>query len=471
MIIIIISIIFLIPLVFISNYWFIQLIFIFLRFIFIFKLNWFSFFWGVSYFFGADLLSFTMIILRFWICTLIIIAREKLYKNNYYWEIFIFIIVILIIRLYLTFRSINFFVFYLFFEISIIPTLFLIIGWGNQPDRLFAGIYLLFYTLLASLPIIVGIFYIYRSLKTLDFYYFKSIDRVLLFFGVNMVFFIKIPIFFVHLWLPKAHVEAPVSGSIILAGVILKLGGYGLFRVIKLFSLVNIYINTYIIVINIFGGMIISLICLRQRDIKSLIAYSSVSHIGLVLRGILTLNLYGFWGALVLILAHGLCSSGLFCLANLSYERSHRRRIYINKGIMTFFPRVSLWWFLLCSSNMAAPPSLNLFGEILLIISLVAFRKFTIFSLFFIAFYRTAYSLFLYSYTQHGNHYSGIYAVNGVSIREYLLLFLHWVPLNLLILNTDNLSVWIYLSSLYFKILICGIKEMIFILDNFFYIQ
>nr|ARH54927.1 NADH dehydrogenase subunit 4 [Ceutorhynchus parvulus] len=433
---------FLMPLAFYSNYWLVQLMFLFMMFMFMLKLNCSIFSFYLSYIFGIDTVSFTLIMLSFWICFLMILASENVFKTNYYWEFFLFIIIVLMMSLFLTFSSLNFFMFYMFFEISIIPTLFLIIGWGNQPDRLFAGIYLLFYTLLASLPMMVGIFYVYKSFFTLDFYFFKLIYNLFLYFGINMVFFVKIPMFFIHLWLPKAHVEAPIAGSMILAGIMLKLGGYGLFRTMKLFIEVNMYLNIYFIVINMIGGMLISMICLRQSDMKSLIAYSSVSHMSLVLSGILVMNLHGFWGALVLMLAHGLCSSGLFCLANLAYERSQSRSIYMNKGMMNLFPSLSLWWFLLCTSNCASPPSLNLFGEILLMISLIAFSKFIMFSLFFMAFYSAVYSLFLYSFTQHGFYYSGVYSTQYIYNREYFLLFLHWVPLNLLILNSDIFSMF-----------------------------
>lgn len=177
----------------------------------------------------------------------------------------------------------------------------------------------------------------------MDFYFLSlNLDNFLFYLCINIVFFVKIPIYLIHLWLPKAHVEAPISGSIILAGVILKLGGYGLFRVIKIFLNIGLKINFIFITISLIGRVYISLICLQQRDIKLLIAYSSVSHIGLVLRGLLTLNLMGMWGRLVLILGHGLCSSGLFCLANISYERLNRRSLYLNKGLMNFMPTLSI---------------------------------------------------------------------------------------------------------------------------------
>lgn len=159
---------------------------------------------------------------------------------------------------------------------------------------------------------------------------------------MNLVFLVKIPIFFIHLWLPKAHVEAPISGSMILAGVILKLGGYGLIRLIKNFIFIGLNLNIYIRLIRLVGGFFVSLICLRQRDVKSLIAYSSVSHISLVLAGIITINLYGLFGSVIIIVAHGLCSSGLFCLANFNYERIRRRRFFLNKGFINLLPNLSL---------------------------------------------------------------------------------------------------------------------------------
>nr|ALO77236.1 NADH deshydrogenase subunit 4 [Elmis aenea] len=436
--------IFMIPLSFLSKFFWVIQCFFFLYFLFLMNFSFDYLFMNISLSFGVDLFSFMMIILSFWICSLMILASEKLYKNNFYYNYFSFLMILLMFFLFCTFATMNLFLFYLFFEASLIPTLILILGWGYQPERIQAGIYLLFYTMFASLPMLISVFYVYNKFNSLDYFFMTIIDsHLVLYLCMNFVFLVKIPMFFVHLWLPKAHVEAPVSGSMILAGIMLKLGGYGMMRLMIIFISIGVKINYFFVMISMIGGVMVSLICLRQSDMKSLIAYSSVAHMGMVLGGIMTLNYWGFCGSFLMMIAHGLCSSGLFCLANISYERLMSRSLFLNKGLINLMPSMSLWWFLFCSSNMAAPPSLNLLGEIMLINSLVSWNFLTMISLSFISFLSAAYSLYLYSYSQHGKLYSGLYSFSLGYIREYLLLFLHWVPLNILFLKSEYFVLWI----------------------------
>nr|YP_010372106.1 NADH dehydrogenase subunit 4 [Leucoma salicis]UOX27466.1 NADH dehydrogenase subunit 4 [Leucoma salicis] len=437
--------IFMIPICFLSNiFWMVMLMLFLMMFLFMnltLKLNLFC---NLSYYMSFDILSYGLILLSILICSLMVMSSENLLKNNFYVEFFLLNIIILMMMLYLTFSVMNMFLFYLFFESSLIPTLILIIGWGYQPERISAGMYLLFYTLFMSLPLLMGIFYIFNNTMSMMIYFLKffNMNMYLLYISMIFAFLVKMPMYFVHLWLPKAHVEAPVSGSMILAGIMLKLGGYGLLRVMIFLQEVNLKLNYIWIIISLVGGLFISMKCFCQVDMKSLIAYSSVAHMSMVIGGIMVMNYWGFIGSYMLMISHGLCSSGMFCLANINYERLHSRSLYINTGMMNFMPSMSLWWFLLISSNMAAPPSLNLMGEIGLMISLVSWSWFSMILLMLISFFSAGYSLYLYSYTQHGELYSGIYSYYLGLSREYLLLMLHWIPLNILILKIDYVMIW-----------------------------
>lgn len=444
------------------NYWLIQNRLFLIRFLFI-LINYSNYFFiNLRYSFGIDLLSYGLILLRIWIIALIYMAREKILSNNNFLTVFTFLILFLLLALVLTFRTLNFFIFYLFFEISLIPTLFLILGWGYQPERLQAGFYLLFYTLFGSLPLLICILYIYITNNRLFYIIFNNlrINYLYLYLGLVFAFLVKMPIFMVHLWLPKAHVEAPISGSIILAGVLLKLGGYGLIRVFRIIQIIGLKINLLWVSIRLFGGMLIRLICFYQTDIKSLIAYSSVAHMRIVIGGIITISFWGIRGSYLLIISHGLCSSGLFCLANIVYERVGSRRIIINKGVINFIPRMALWWFLLRACNIAAPPSINLLREIRLFNRIIGWSTYSIIVLILLSFFRAGYTIYLFSYSQHGKYYRSLYGVVTGRIREYLILFLHWFPLLFLIIKRDSFF-YLYLNSL-IKTLICGVKNMRF---------
>nr|YP_002970769.1 NADH dehydrogenase subunit 4 [Valentia hoffmanni]ACJ69581.1 NADH dehydrogenase subunit 4 [Valentia hoffmanni] len=434
---------FLIPVIYMGLWWFF-LMFLMLGFFFYFNVFWFLGYYSMlSYSFGGDVLSMCMLFLSIWIIFLMVLASGLVYSlSNYYIE-FMLVSFFLLLFLIFSFSTSNLFLFYLFFESSLIPTLLLIFGWGYQPERLGAGFYLLFYTLFASLPLLISIFVVHNYSFTL-FYFLIFLDcNFYLFLCFVVAFLVKMPMIFVHFWLPKAHVEAPVAGSMILAGVLLKLGGYGLMRVFIFIYFYVLNYNYIFIGMSLFGAFMVGVLCLYQVDIKSLIAYSSVAHMGLVICGIFTMNYWGLCGSLILMIGHGLCSSGLFCLANMVYEKVHSRSFLINKGLLSFMPSLSLFWFILSSNNMASPPSLNLMGEVMLINSVMGWSYYGCIFLALSSFLSCCYSIYLYSYVQHGSFFGALVKFNYVSYREYVLTMFHILPLNFIIMKSDIFVLWL----------------------------
>nr|YP_007316722.1 NADH dehydrogenase subunit 4 [Chondracris rosea]ADA63674.1 NADH dehydrogenase subunit 4 [Chondracris rosea] len=432
--------VFLTPLCLLNNcWWLVHSLMFLLSFVFMVCVYSYADLNMISYYFGVDYFSFSLILLSFWICSLMITASGSVYLSSYHSNFFVFMVLFLMIMLYCSFASLSLLSFYIFFEASLVPTLLLILGWGYQPERLQAGIYLIFYTLIASLPLLLVLFKVYDFSNTLYFPLLFDFGSYYFMFYVFMVlaFLVKMPMFLVHLWLPKAHVEAPISGSMILAGVLLKLGGYGIFRVMKVITFLGLKFNYFWLSLGLSGGAIVSFICFRQVDLKSLIAYSSVAHMSMVIGGLMTMNWWGCMGSLSLMIGHGLCSSGLFCLSNIIYERLGSRSLLINKGMINLMPSMALWWFLLSSSNMGCSSFIKLVGELSLLNSIMSWSSFSFLMLIFLSFFSAVYTLYMYSYSQHGVYYSGVYTCSLGYFREYHLLLLHWLPLNILCLSGE----------------------------------
>lgn len=301
--------------------------------------------------------------------------------------------------------------FYIRFELSLIPIFWLILGWGAQPERLSAGMSLLLYTALASLPfLIILIFLNFERSQTLARLRIsntpiplsrKSVSLKLTSVALVGAFLVKFPLFIVHLWLPKAHVEAPVIGSIILAALLLKLGGYGIYVIAPLIPTLT-HMRWSLQAFSLVGGMISAILCIRQKDIKVIIAYSSVCHIGIVICAILTASEWALKGAILIILAHGIASSALFGIAFFPYHLTHSRNMGIIASSLYFSPLFVGIWFLACTANMGGPLTLNLISEIILFIAIFNFQHIRRITLVLTAFFAVAYNLILYVILAHG---------------------------------------------------------------------
>nr|YP_001586118.1 NADH dehydrogenase subunit 4 [Phoenicopterus roseus]YP_009166049.1 NADH dehydrogenase subunit 4 [Phoenicopterus ruber]ABO93079.1 NADH dehydrogenase subunit 4 [Phoenicopterus roseus]AKZ30041.1 NADH dehydrogenase subunit 4 [Phoenicopterus ruber]QOD97427.1 NADH dehydrogenase subunit 4 [Phoenicopterus ruber] len=399
---------------------------------------------------GIDQISSPLLVLCCWLLPLMIMASQNHIQHEPLTRKRIFITTLIMIQpfILLAFSTTELMLFYISFEATLIPTLILITRWGNQPERLSAGIYLLFYTLISSLPLLVTILHLHTQIGTLHLTMLKlahplltnTWTGILSGLALLMAFMVKAPLYGLHLWLPKAHVEAPIAGSMLLAALLLKLGGYGIMRVTLLMGPLSNHLHYPFLTLALWGALMTSSICLRQTDLKSLIAYSSVSHMGLVIAASMIQTHWSFSGAMILMISHGLTSSMLFCLANTNYERTHSRILLLTRGLQPILPLMATWWLLANLTNMALPPTTNLMAELTIMVALFNWSAFTIILTGIATLLTASYTLFMLLMTQRGTLPTHITSIQNSNTREHLLMTLHILPLLLLILKPELIS-------------------------------
>ncbi len=343
--------------------------------------SWISQF-GISYSIGVDGLSFWLVLLTVFIFPIAILGSwNSINKSQkgYYASLFV-----LQTAMIGTFLSIDAILFYLFWELSLVPMYFIIGIWGGA-RRIYATVKFFIYTMAGSILMLLAMIYLILmhkelmgsySANLLDWYKMQIpfvggvllTPQTLMFFAFSIAFAIKTPAFPVHTWLPDAHVEAPTAGSVLLAAVMLKMGTYGFVRwVIPLFPQAAQYWAWLFMVIGVIGIIYGALMALVQTDIKKLVAYSSVSHMGYVLMGLFALNQMGVTGALYQMLNHGISTGALFFLVGMIYERTHTRQIAHYGGLAPFMPWYTIAFLIITLSSIAVPMTNGFIGEFLIL--------------------------------------------------------------------------------------------------------
>ena len=345
--------------------------------------------------------------------------------------------------------------FYIFFEAILIP-MFLIIGTlGSRSRKIRATFLLFFYTLIGSLLMLIAILYIYKvtgtlSLEYLITYSFPTVEQHFLWLAFFLSFASKIPMFPFHIWLPEAHVEAPTIGSVILAGILLKLGVYGFLRIsLTLFPEASLFFSPLVYILCLIGIIFSSLTAIRQTDIKRIIAYSSIAHMNLVVLGLFSFSLIGIEGSILQSINHGFVSGGMFLLVGILYDRYHSRLLYYYGGLVHTMPFFSFFFFCFTLANIALPGTSSFVGEFLILcglyklnilISILSTTGVIICSI---------YSLWLYNRLVFGNlkiYYTKQF--KDLNFRESFILLFLLIPVIFLGLNPTYVLSGLHLFSL-----------------------
>lgn len=419
---------------------------------------------GLSLCLGIDGISLFFILLTTLLVPLCLIASWKSINKNV--KEFIIAFLLMESALILVFSALDVLVFYIFFESLLIPMYIIIGNYGSRTRKIRAGYQFFLYTLVGSLLMLLGIIVLYFQTGSTDLLYLLNLENnltyereLILWLAFFASFAVKVPMVPFHIWLPEAHVEAPTSGSVILAGILLKLGGYGFIRFsLSLFPNASLYFTPFVYALSIVAIIYTSLTTLRQIDLKKIIAYSSVAHMGFVTLGLFTFNLQGIHGGLIIMISHGFVSSALFLCVGILYDRYHSRLLKYYGGLAQFMPLFTIGFLFFTLANLGFPGTSSFVGEFL---SLVGAFQISFSLAFFAAtgmILGAAYSLWLSNRLLFGGsnpEKMSVYLQNtDINFREFVVLLPLVVCTLILGLLPGNVIEVLNSTSTYSKLLI-----------------